>query len=135
MEVGAQADDGAQLVVPLHHVLPVQADAALIHPVLARRGEPLPLARGIQADAADAGDARLQAEGVFHVVSAPLSVPGVAGLEAENPAPVGLLELVAVRRIVEEVGEIGEEIQPVVDGVGAGARLPRCIAARPLRRQ
>ena len=54
-------------------------------------------------------------------------------LTAGYPAAIGLLELIAVHRVVEEVGEIGEEVELVVDGVAIRLVCPGPFFTAPLR--
>ena len=56
------------------------------------------------------------------------------GDEARN-AVVALLELVAADRVLEEVGEVGEEVQPGVHGVGHGPRHRSVSGATTAHRQ
>ena len=76
---------------------------------------------GLEEGVVDPIVAELEAEGVFDAAGEPAAVLPVAGGEAGDPAAVLLLELVAVEGVGEEVGEVGEEIEVVVEGVGGEA--------------
>src|SRR2546427_103308 len=61
--------------------------------------------------------ARIDPELVGRLMLVPFPVEHPARRQADDSAVVGLLELVAVRLIVEKVSEVGKEIQPVLDRV------------------
>ena len=57
----------------------------------------------------------------------------VRGAAAETHTPIGLLELIAILGIVEEVGEVREQIQPIArcrTRWHASRRMPTCAASR-----
>src|SRR2546427_3005579 len=59
----------------------------------------------------------------------------MARLETGDDAPVDLLELVAVHRVVEKIGEVGEEAQPVIEDIRAQMTGGSRVAAMGLARE
>ena len=78
------------------------------------------------------GDAvvlKLHAQGVLGgagIAVAQRRGPGAAGVHAQRGAPVGLAKLVAVDRVVQKIGEVGKQVQPVSDDVRID--LSGCVA-------
>ena len=88
-----------------------------------------------QADA-DVVVADLRADRGLRIEAGELVAHQVAGIHAQELALVGLLELVALVGIVEEVGEIVEEVQRRIDAVGlddAGAAIVALAPAQAER--
>ena len=85
----------------------------------------------IQADVRDVVVAELHADGVLHRAAAP-TAPSRRWLTFAplTNAVIGLLELIAVHRVVEEEGEVREQVEVVADAVGGD--LGGGVAARPL---
>jgi len=98
-------------------VLPVETRARLDHAVLPRRRQPLALARRVQPDRVDAILTQLEADGVARRSPPQRGAARPRTSPAEDPAIVGLLELVAVLGIGEEVGEVRPQVEAVVDRV------------------
>jgi hypothetical protein len=72
----------------------------------------------VQADRVEAVVAQLQPEGVAAVAATERGVPAAARRQAEHVALLGLLELVAVHRIVQEEREVRVQVQARLDRVG-----------------
>ena len=77
--------------------------------------------------------AKLQADRLQHAPAGRLRHPRVRHAATRHGAAVDLLELVAVHRIVEEEGEVREEIEPRMHEVGVHPRRRIPLASRPLR--
>ena len=115
VEVGAQAGDAAEFFRPLQRILRIQAGAGLAHRVRARgRKQP---ARGgaLQRNLVDVVAAQLHSDfdDAFHFAEP--SGPEPVRRDAHYLAAVRLPELVAVDRVVHEIGEVGKQLQPVFD--------------------
>ncbi|MNV79648.1 hypothetical protein D3C71_1732100 [compost metagenome] len=95
----------------------------LRYPVIAHGGQALAGGRVVQAHLGDAVAAPLCANAQYTVQAGDPVGQAVRGLGAEHAAPVGLLELVTVDRVAQEVGEVGEQVEAVVDGIGADLGL------------
>ena len=72
--------------------------------------------------------AELQAERIFHLAAKPLAENRVARVKPRHPAPVLLFELIALNRVIQEVSEIGKQIEVVIKSVGRDFRLGICAA-------
>src|SRR5262249_544679 len=59
---------------------------------------------------------------MVHRLPEPGRVPGWGGMAAHYDPPVRLLKLVSVDGIVEEKGEVGKQIEAIVDQIGIGLR-------------
>ena len=93
----------------------------------AHGAEALPRLRVVKADAVDdvvrVWKPTVNSAFVTEEVQA---VPGAREVAAEDPALLRLLELVAVHGVVEEVGEVREQVEVVVDAVDVQLVEPRC---------
>ena len=67
---------------------------------------------------------------VERVPQTPVHQPG-----AGNPPPALLLDLVAVNRVVQEIGEVLEQVQPALQRVGGHAGRSRPARLQPVERQ
>src|SRR5208283_2232220 len=63
---------------------------------------------------------KLHAYGIFHIESAQLAEPGMAGIECTRYSTVPLVKLVAMHRIKQEIGKIGKQFHPLVDNIDIG---------------
>ena len=84
---------------------------------------------------------QLQTDGVDRFLAQAFDVPAMRQIDAGCHAPVTLIKLITLYRIVEKVGEVGIQIQTILNHVGidaggfAGAGLtPFARHAMPLRR-
>ena len=125
--VGAQAGDAPETFVPLDAVLPVDPVARLADPVVAGGRDALARHR-VEQPHIDPVLSGLEPELVRHRTRAQATAPEPAQGEAGDLAAVALLELVAKVRIVEEVGEVREQVQRVAHRVGR--RLHRAVRQR-----
>lgn len=119
------ANAAAHPVVPARLVFRVGTDAGLPDPVFAHHRVRLPRLRQIQR-VVDVVIAELQSDGAFGLRVAEGMKHRVARLQAGHPAFVRLLELVTAHGIVEEVGEVREQVEIVVVAVShqlRGARV------------
>ena len=116
--VGADARDAAEPAQPLGGVFGVDPQAALANLVVAGGRKTVLSNRAEQRDLIDIVEAALQADAVQHVERADLADEGHARMNAIDGAPVGLLELVALHRVVEKIGEVGKQVEAVADGIG-----------------
>ena len=133
VEVRARAHDGAEFLGPLRLVLEVGRRAGLPHIVAARGAGADARGGGVEA-VADEVVADLQADAVLGLAPEERHVPLVGRLEARGHALVHLLELVGRRvgRVVQEVGEVREQVEVVVEGVGHQLRGGGVVAPVPL---
>src|SRR5690606_40248236 len=115
--VEAQAGDGSQPGTPRDLALGKDGGARLAHGVVADRVEALARAGLVQADV-DAVVPPLQSYGVAQRQPAHARLPGPPQLAAGGAAPVGLLELVPVDRIVEEPGEVRQQVHAICEQPG-----------------
>src|SRR5262249_4428646 len=81
--------------------------------VLARRGHPPPRGCAVETYWIEPVAPDLQADGALDVPLEEMPQTPIGEPSAPGGAALGLLELIAVDGIVEEVGEIREEIQAV----------------------
>ena len=88
----------------------------------------------IEADVADVVVPELHADRILRRPVHPPADAAVGESRAAHEAVIGLLELIAVLGVVEEIGEVREQVEVVLEAVGAerGAGVP--IAALPLER-
>jgi hypothetical protein len=129
--VAAQADGRPQHAAPLDLGLPEDPEGGLVEGIVANRLETLACHGAVQADIAHRVVPGLAADGVLDVPSEEARHPPVRHAPTGRHAAVRLLDLVAVDRVLEEVGEVREEIEPVAEHE---AGHPRRRAARgPLR--
>src|SRR5262249_34676165 len=122
---------GADLLRPLHLVLEISAHARFDDMIRARRAEAIG-ALGVIEAVADIVAPDLQAEGIVRLHPKELAKPGLAGLETKGDAFVDLLELIAPLRVIEEVGEVREQIEIVVETVEQDARGAGRVAPPPV---
>ena len=123
VEVSAQPGDGPDLARPLDAGLEEGRPAALVDVVLADRLQAL---RAPACGRARRSGCRPAGPGGRPRSRCPARTSGERKrwltLAPRIRAVVLLLELVAVHRVVEEVGEVREEVEAVVDGVGLHLR-------------
>ena len=122
IDVVAQAEGRAERARPLHLALRVDAHHGLPDLVLARRGEPPLRGRVIEADGGEPVASDLHAHGALGMAIEEVAEPAVRDRPPATKRSLGLLELVAVLRVVEEVGEVREERQLVPHHVRRGPR-------------
>lgn len=67
--------------------------------------------------------AKLHAEDVLDLVTKPLAVDGVMRIEAGDPTPVLLLELISAPQVGQVIGEVREQVKIVVEAVSHDLRL------------
>ena len=72
---------------------------------------------------------------VVSLLRPPKAVPKYVAGAARDPALVGLLELVAVDRVVQEIGEVVVELERRLDYVGVDLRGAARVALPPVRGQ
>ncbi len=126
VEVGAvmaQARDDAQPFGDLQLLLHEEAKSQPGHGVLANRVVPHPIVGQVEAHTPDVFVARFHAE---HQLPGEAAVVGGAhqlGVQSVRPAFIELFELVAVVGI-EEVGEVGKQVQLIVERVAIAREVP-----------
>ena len=99
---------------PFDFALGVDRRHGLADLVLARGREPLPSRRPIEADGIEPITPHLHADGALGVSLEDMTQPPVGDSPARGHAALGLLELIAVLRVVEEIGEVRKQVQAVV---------------------
>ena len=77
----------------------------------------------------------LHADGALGVPLEEMAETPVGEPAAGRDAPLGLLELVAVLRVVEEVGEVREQVQAVAQQEARGAQRRWAVRALKFRRE
>ena len=112
--VGAKAKRRAKRSRPLDLALRIDRRHRLADFVLARRRQPLAVFRAIETDRVEPITPHLHADGALGVPLEEMTQPPVRDSAAGGDAALGLLELIAVLRVIEEVGEIREQVQAVV---------------------
>ena len=117
--VVAHADIAAQLVIETELVGGEHADAAFGDRVVAHSAGDLTLDGVEQADLADVVVATFDADAP--AAAAPL--PLLRQVGAVNLSSIDLLELVAIDRVVEEIGEVRPQVQAVVDRICTGIEV------------
>ncbi len=117
--IHAQAGDEPRPVVDVDRGLAEAGEVPLVHPVGQQGLQGLALYRVTSVDV-DVVVAALHPEGGVGGHAGDLADHVVADLAAEGGAPVVLGVLVAVDRVVQEVGEVVEQGELVADGVGRG---------------
>ena len=132
--IAAQSRDGAKPGVPLRRVLDVKAGAAFPHLVLARGRKRDTLERVGEADT-DVVIAALKSECRRGLGVAEAALECVAGVKTEDRTAVGLAELVAIHRIVEEVREVVEQGEGAGDAIGLDPRCALVVGAAPAARK
>ena len=60
----------------------------------------------------------LQPDGMIHRVAEPVGEPGLGRAPAPHKPPIGLLDLIPVVGISEEKGDVGPQIETVIDEIG-----------------
>eukprot|EP01035_Chromulina_nebulosa_P009029 gene9028-12205_t len=89
----------------------------------------------IQSEFADDIIPHLCADGGLTRPARPCAAPRARERATKNGALVALVELITVDRVVEEVGEIGEQIQPRADRIGVEMGRAVRIPARQIEGQ
>src|SRR5206468_1119351 len=104
----------------------------LAHPILAQ-GLESPAGFGmVEPEGRDAVEAALEPGDALRVVTPPIAQKPLAQGCAQDAARVLLLELIAVDGIVEEIGEVREQVDAVADRVGLGDGQAGARALAPL---
>ena len=116
VQVTAQPDGRLRPVVPCQPFLDVEADARLVDMVGPDRSDRRAEISVVEADVDDVV-ARLKAEQAFGREAGQRVLQGAAGIDAHQLALVGLLELIAVVGIVQEVGEVIVQVERRVDEI------------------
>src|SRR6266487_5747453 len=134
--VGANSRHGPENVGPLKAVFVIKPQTRLVHLVLARRARALALPGDgvIERDIADVVPAQLQSEFVDALALVPLAGKRPTRFQAKDIAIVRLFELVAVR-MVQEKGEVGKQIQLVLDGIGIEVKFAIAERLVPVERE
>ena len=114
IHVGAQSKRRAKRARPFDLALRIHAGHRLADLVLARRREALAAGSPIQAHRVQPVAPQLDADGTLRMSLEEVTQTPVRHAAAGGDPPLGLLELIAVLRVVEEVGEVGKQIQAVV---------------------
>ena len=117
-DVLADADRSAQPVGPACGAVHPYADIALLHAVVTHGREHIALLGLEQADMNVVVTA-LHADSGLRLKAAEPPIEGMARVKAAEGAAIELVELVAIDRVVEEIGEIVEELQVGAHGIGA----------------
>ena len=112
--IRAEPERRAQRARPLDLALGVDRRHGLTDLVLTRRREPLAARCPIEADGIEPVTPQLHADGALGVPPEEVAQPSVGDPAPGRHAAFSLLELITVLWIVEEVGEIGEQVQAVV---------------------
>ena len=132
--VHARAHHGAEGVAPGHLVFHIQPQAALGNVVGAGGGHHLPR-HGVVEAVSDVVVLELRAHGGFGIAPQQRDQPAVAGVQGGGGAPVGLGKLVAVDGVVQEVGEVGKQVQPAAHHGGVDLRGFGAAGAPPAARE
>src|SRR5439155_3359554 len=133
ISVAPQSSHAAQPWGPGDRVEVIDARARLDYPIAAHGADALARHGIVQANLGDVVVPELQTRRVLDVAADPRSAPGVRQLASAYRAPVDLLDLVAIDRIVQEECEVRKKIQPRMDEVGIRPRGRGSIAFHPLR--
>ena len=132
LQVTAHCNHGAEFCRPLDLVFHVEACLRVREPIrLCCRREssggvgirlvhPRAVLR-LEEAVVDPVVANLEAERVFDLAAEPLGKDGLTCVEAGHPAPVLLLKLIASNGVCQVIGEVGEEIEVVVEAIGGNA--------------
>ena len=110
------------------------ADAQVADAVAAHSGHALARGRPVQADVADLVEACREAGDDRRIAAEQRDASPVVEVGAVVATVVELLELVAIDRVVEKVGEVRKQLQAIVDRVEPAAHL-RIAIARPERKR
>ena len=132
--IGAETGQGAQPWRPCRFVLHVCRGARLPHGILPDGVDERARLRLVQPDVRDVVVPELQTKRVLHRASAPHLETAMREPGAGDEAMVCLVELVAANGIVQEEGEVGEQVEVVADPVGRHARRGVSVRALPLQR-
>src|SRR5690606_4435866 len=87
---------------------------------------------GVEETVLDGVVADLQPDRVLHFAAVQAAVPCVARVETARPAAVRLEELIAAVGVHEEVGEVGEQLEIVVEAIPHDAGETAIGRAMPL---
>ena len=132
--IHARAGERAKPGRPLRLVLGESAGARLKHRVLPDRFQRPARDRVIQADVRDVVVAKLNADRILDSPARPATEPPVTQSCARDEAMIGLAELIAVLRVVEEVSEVGEQVQVVREAERRQLRARVVSRALPFER-
>src|SRR5688572_25597350 len=117
IDVTAQAECGSQLATPLDFALAEESNRRLSNAVYSCRIRSLSRDRMIERDIADSVMSNVRSESILQIESADSSETAMRDLATRHPAAIFLFELVAVQRVVEEVGKIRKQIQPIAQHI------------------
>ena len=129
-----QARDHAQPVRRLELLLDVEADSEAVDGVLANRRETHAIIGEVQADAADVVVARFDPESQLPRHAGEIGFAADLRMDSVRLALIELFELIAVG-VVQRVGEIGEQVELVVERVRVGGQIPVAQRLRKVERQ
>ena len=129
--VHAHARLGPKPRRPLRFILVIAADARLDDAVGARGREAV-AQRGAVEAVADIVLAELQAKGVLRLFAEDVAEQRVRSRGSPMHAAILLFELIAVLRVIEEVGKIREQIEVVIHPVEQDFRRGMVVEAMPL---
>jgi hypothetical protein len=85
----------------------------LADPILSGGRQPFSIVRVIQADRSEPVPAKLHAKCALGVTLEEVAESPVGQSSASNRPPLRLLELITVLRIVEEICEVGKQVEAV----------------------
>src|SRR5262249_30711804 len=115
-------------------VLRIAGGAGLDDGVQPDRLEELTSLRVVQANGGDVVVPDLNAERVLHLAAQPMADTAMADFPSRDEPVIGLVELVAVDRIVQKICEVGKQIEIVPDAVRRDLRRRVVARALPLER-
>ena len=119
-DIPPQTEHGTHLGEPLRLVLVIEAYAGFVHLVIPCGADTVALQRLKQGDLGNSIVADLQPDGMIHRGPEPGGEPGLGHVPPDHEPPIRLLELIAVDGIIEEKGEVGKQIETVIDQIGVG---------------
>ncbi len=127
-EIAAQAELAPKPARPDDLVVAEEAGVRLLDLIVEPHLQDLPRRRVVETGVGDVVVADLQAHCVLDAPPPPVATPGPFQLAALDETTIDLLELIAVGGVVERVGEVRPEVQPVIEAVEQ-QRGGRAVAA------
>src|SRR5258708_35618211 len=103
VRIAPHPDHGPQILAPLHGALGEERGARLLDCIVPDRAEARAVVRVEETNVPNIVVPELYADEIL----APLRQPALAGFQTGHAAAVELLELIAVDRLIEEVGDAG----------------------------
>ena len=113
-------------------VVAIRAHCEFLDPVVHVDTHHLSIGGAVKAGEWQIVAANLHAQAILYILAQPGLVPCSSQIGTADIAPVDLLELIAAHWVVQEIGEIGVQVEPVIEAIHRQGCLAVVVLSRPI---